>query len=100
MGAVVLIVRVTSSLLLTAPNEHWLAVGSPEQANVTLEALRLPSGLIVMVVVPLCPGADTVTVVGFGMIEKSCTSSVCGDDVDRAVYDRNAPSALWRNGAS
>ena len=70
--------KLTVLLLLTVPNVQLLSDGSPEHAKpVTLEALRLPRVAIVIVVEPLCPGADTVTVVGLAVSAKLCTSSVC-----------------------
>ena len=70
--------KLTVSLLLTVPNVQVLPDGSPEHAKpVTLEAARLPRVAIVTVVEPLCPGADTVTVVGLAESVKLCTSSAC-----------------------
>jgi len=54
--------------------------GSPEQVNETVW-LKPPSGVMVSAVFPLCPGALTVTVVGFADIWKSTTSKgVAGED--------------------
>jgi hypothetical protein len=75
--------KVTVSLLPTAPNVQALPDGNPEHAKpVTLVPLRLPEVSMVMVVEPLCPGADTVTVVGLAVSVKLWTSRVCAIDVD------------------
>lgn len=70
--------KLTVLLLLTGPKVQVLSDGSPEHAKpVTLEPLRLPRVAIVIVVEPLCPGADMLTVVGLAASVKLCTSSVC-----------------------
>ena len=69
----VVMFKLTVLLLLTVPNVQLLCAGNPEQAKLpTLEALRPPTVVMVMVVGPLCPGADIDTVVGLADSVKPC----------------------------
>src|SRR5580698_1964135 len=72
---------------VTVPVLQVASLGSPVQLKLTAW-LKPNSGVMVSTVLPLSPGALTVTVVGFdgSVTVKSCTVTVIADDLELTKF--------------